>query len=666
MFVSGYLVLKGVHSILEVSFMFSLVICTMGCLNFLRQTLEVAFNNKDVKQVIIIDNGFGNEVAAYLTIVKSNKITYLRNEINQGVIKSRNQGLVLAHGKYTIVLDDDQVPQKGNHTFNQYKLAVEKYDIVGCEPQIMDLTTGLTRIGTSNNFTYVGAGGMCMQTSLWKELGLFDEIYHPAYCEDPDLCIRANRGGYTIGVVPDHAIKHFEHRTLSRKDLGFNNEEISIRNRKIFMARYGIKPKLKKIIRPKINKDDGRIKVMHILSNINIGGVQQNAAYIAKGLVGNIFDMAIYVAESNKRGVFESQAGKEVKVFYNKKLSSRKTVKTYINTSHSPQSVFDRNGQSLIVKPGGTIPDLGYNLGFIRGFRHIDTVAVEEDISIVDAVVKYEPDIVQYHRDVSRISRDIKKLKSMPQFRQLKIVRTVHGSQLPNLSNYDVAILLTRAAMKKTSRVYPKVSAKFIPNGIDTNIFRPMPNVKKENICVTHTRLSKILKLTVRRDFYFEVVRAVCDLDKEIKFVLIGPDYALYKERFDACIKKFGLKDKLIIKDPLYNNDLVSYINKARLWFYPMSEDNFPLAVIEAMLCKLPIVSSNLTGISEMLTNHESGLLSSSNDVDTFVTNIMRCLSDTSLSNSMSEVAYNKAIETYSLSVMLRKYKEVYLDLIGR
>lgn len=650
--------------------MFSVVIVTMGCVHFLKQTFGVILRNEDIGQVIVVDNTIGNETLSYLSSLNSKKLVVIRNLVNQGVIKSRNQGLALATGEYTMILDDDQVPQREDHTFNRYKSMLSDYDILGCEAQIMDLRTGLTKFGTKDNFTYVGAGGMCMKTKLWQELGLFDEIFQPAYFEDPDICLKARAAGYKIGLVTDHAIHHYAHRTLLRTDIGFDPDTVMVRNRKIFMARYGVKPKFKKIVKsvpPKLPfncKKGDRIKVMHILSNISIGGVQQNATYLAKGLSGPVFDMSIYVAEADKRGVFERHVGDKVRIFYNKKVSKQCNVKVYKNMSHGPQSIIDKKGKAIIVKPGGTLPDLGYNLNQIRGFRLDGAMPAKVDVSIIDAVVNYVPDIIHYHRDVSRISRDVTKLRAMAQFKNLKVVRTVHGSRLPDLKNYNKAFLLTNEIMRGAAKRYPQVPVTFIPNGIDTNIFKPN-KCPKENIVVTHTRLSKILKLTARPELYFSIVKRVCAVDKKVKFVLVGPDYDTYKARFDGFIKRFNLKDKLILRPPMYYTELVTYINKAKVWFYPTSEDAFPLSVIEAMACRLPIVASNLVGIREMITSGEGGLLSDPSDVNIFVENILKCLSDRGLAEAMGIISYKKALEAYSLESMLNKYSDVYLDLMG-
>jgi glycosyltransferase involved in cell wall biosynthesis len=218
------------------NFSLSVVICTYSNVDLLRRALPIVLNDSAVKQVIIVDNCSDDVTPAYLRSIKNNKLNVITNTENKGVIKSRNQGLAIVNSEYTVVMDDDQIPSV--YTFKNYKKALETFDVVGVEAQIMSFSTGLTKVGNSSNFTYVGAGGMCMSTKIWRELGLFDEIFHPAYFEDPDICMKARKKKYSLGLVTNHGIFHVNHVTLSRKNLGFDPEVAMSRNRKIFLARY--------------------------------------------------------------------------------------------------------------------------------------------------------------------------------------------------------------------------------------------------------------------------------------------------------------------------------------------------------------------------------------------------------------------------------------------
>jgi GT2 family glycosyltransferase len=221
--------------------MFSIVMCTLSNINLIKWQVPIILASELVGEFIIVDNGSKDRTIEYIINITDSRLVVVKNNKNLGVIISRNQGLKLASQKYSMILDDDQIVKI--ETFERYKRTLCECDIAGFEPQIMDFYTGLTHPGTMKNFTYVGAGGMAMKTELWGKLGYFDEVFSPCYFEDPVICIRAKKMGKTILPVPDNGIKHLGHQTLFRHNLGFNHDNIMIRNRKIFLDRYGRKLK---------------------------------------------------------------------------------------------------------------------------------------------------------------------------------------------------------------------------------------------------------------------------------------------------------------------------------------------------------------------------------------------------------------------------------------
>jgi hypothetical protein len=55
---------------------------------------------------------------------------------------------------------------------------------------------------------YVTGCALLIQREVLQEIGLFDPVYYPAYAEDADLCVRAQRAGYRIVYVPPAKLWH--------------------------------------------------------------------------------------------------------------------------------------------------------------------------------------------------------------------------------------------------------------------------------------------------------------------------------------------------------------------------------------------------------------------------------------------------------------------------
>jgi GT2 family glycosyltransferase/glycosyltransferase involved in cell wall biosynthesis/polysaccharide pyruvyl transferase WcaK-like protein len=60
---------------------------------------------------------------------------------------------------------------------------------------------------------YVTGASILVQRSLWEELGGFDELYAPAYCEDSDLAMAARDRGLRVICAAGSEVVHFEHGT---------------------------------------------------------------------------------------------------------------------------------------------------------------------------------------------------------------------------------------------------------------------------------------------------------------------------------------------------------------------------------------------------------------------------------------------------------------------
>ena len=60
---------------------------------------------------------------------------------------------------------------------------------------------------------YVSGASIALPMTLWNELGGFDPIYSPAYCEDADIAFRVRALGYRTLYQPRSALIHHEGRS---------------------------------------------------------------------------------------------------------------------------------------------------------------------------------------------------------------------------------------------------------------------------------------------------------------------------------------------------------------------------------------------------------------------------------------------------------------------
>ncbi len=169
--------------------------------------------------LILIDNGSSDGTSEFL--LTKNRHRILLNTENLGVIKGRNQGFKLFESDsndFICFLDNDQfVEKKWLEQYYDYMISFN-IDVAGAEAWLMNdrfLPVYQCR-KNSEPYSYVSCCGMFIKRSVVAECGFFDEMFSPAYFEDPDFCFRAKEKGFRVGWNADAKIIHMPHQTLGK------------------------------------------------------------------------------------------------------------------------------------------------------------------------------------------------------------------------------------------------------------------------------------------------------------------------------------------------------------------------------------------------------------------------------------------------------------------
>lgn len=220
----------------------SVVIVNSNTRELLRDCLKSVYENTtDIDyEVIVVDNnstdGSGDMVEREFSAVK-----LIRNSENRGFSGGNNQGFAASSGKYVLSLNSDTLVLD-----NAVEVAMRFMDnhpeagAVGCrtvggdgEPQLtyerfptilseVLRTTFLSKLfcphvgedrGGYLQVDWVQGSFLMLRQAALSEVGMFDEMYSPAYSEETDLCYRLKQAGWQVYYVPDATIVHLGGQT---------------------------------------------------------------------------------------------------------------------------------------------------------------------------------------------------------------------------------------------------------------------------------------------------------------------------------------------------------------------------------------------------------------------------------------------------------------------
>lgn len=185
-------------------------------------------------EVILADDCSSEDVSEKLSSIAN--VRYQRNTSNLGFLRNCNAAIPLARGRWVIFLNNDvQVPAGWlDQLLAAFGLAPD-IGIVG--PAFvypsghLQEAGGVFRIDGSavmvglnedpalpayqvpRRVDYVSGACLMIRSDLLQTLGGFSEAYLPCYCEDSDLCLRAQAAGYQVYVEPRVHVMHHLSRT---------------------------------------------------------------------------------------------------------------------------------------------------------------------------------------------------------------------------------------------------------------------------------------------------------------------------------------------------------------------------------------------------------------------------------------------------------------------
>jgi glycosyltransferase involved in cell wall biosynthesis len=92
----------------------------------------------------------------------------------------------------------------------------------------------------------------------------------------------------------------------------------------------------------------------------------------------------------------------------------------------------------------------------------------------------------------------------------------------------------------------------------------------------------------------------------------------------------------------------------------PSYSESFPMTVLEAMACGLPVVASNVGGIPEMIDSNQNGILIQPGNERGLSAALLKLIGDRNFAKRLGSNARKKACEEFSSLKMATDTAEMY------
>lgn len=227
---------------------------TYNCLKSIIQ------NTGDVPYEIIIADDCSTDLTKDIKLFVDN-LNVEKTEINMRFLKNCNNAARNAKGEYILFLNNDTQVQK--NWLKPLVDLIERDSTIGMVGSKLVYSDGrlqeaggiLWKDGSAWNYghlqdpsasefdyvkevDYISGASIMIRSSLWKEIGGFDEFFAPAYCEDSDLAFEVRKHGYKVMYQPLSVVVHFE-GVSNGTDTSSGQKAYQIVNQKKFVQKWG-------------------------------------------------------------------------------------------------------------------------------------------------------------------------------------------------------------------------------------------------------------------------------------------------------------------------------------------------------------------------------------------------------------------------------------------
>jgi glycosyltransferase involved in cell wall biosynthesis len=236
--------------------------------------------------------------------------------------------------------------------------------------------------------------------------------------------------------------------------------------------------------------------------------------------------------------------------------------------------------------------------------------------------------------------------------------------------NATLIVTISNYSLEKIQKHYQieKSKVRIVPNGVDTEKFKPASNSKEsrrefglsDEPCVLF-----VGSLIPRKGvpFLVEAARKIVKEKANTKFLIVG-DGPL-KNRLTASLEKSNLLSNFIFMGNLKDDKLPAVYNCADVFVLPSIQEGQGIVLLEAQAAGKPVVAFDVGGINEAVRNGETGLLVKRGSTGELADALLKLLSDRSLKEKMGSNGRRFVSESFTWDICAQKLLKVYYEALA-
>ena len=304
-----------------------------------------------------------------------------------------------------------------------------------------------------------------------------------------------------------------------------------------------------------------------------------------------------------------------------------------------------------------------------------------------EIIKEYKPDIVHTHASkAGALGRKAAFDCSVP-----IVLHTFHGhvfhsyfgkvktflfkfieQQLAKRSTGIIAISdIQKQELTETYKICSKNKVKVIPLGFDLDKFRQNKTENRKKIRDQYGFQEEVVVIAIigrlapikNHDFFLEIVKKVCEnRKKNVAFLIVG----------DGELKDPISKNVNQMKQEGIDIRMTSWVKNINEFNAGMdiicltsNNEGTPVSLIEAQASGVPVISTDVGGVRNIVNNGETGFVVKIGDIDAYVSKMNLLIEDKNLRDQFSAKGWEHVGSKYNYKKLADNMEKYYLELLS-
>jgi glycosyltransferase involved in cell wall biosynthesis len=219
----------------------------------------------------------------------------------------------------------------------------------------------------------------------------------------------------------------------------------------------------------------------------------------------------------------------------------------------------------------------------------------------------------------------------------------------------------SRKAVQEAFGLAPE-RIRVVHNGIDTECFRPLPDVERRPGLILYVGNSEDRNKGAR--YLMEALHLLQDDRRDYQLALVDQKKENLK-LVPRLVREYGLSSRVHFTGRLPTDQLVRLYNQATLVVSPSLYEGFGLPAAEAMACEAPVVATTGGAFPEVIDHDRTGWLVPPGDSVALAGAIRLMMEDADLRARLGRAGRQSILERFSWRKAAEETQAMYEETLG-